>query len=208
MQIKTKKLAVQFTHTLSATSKMPCKSYSLPTASCKTGGKLRHVKGSACYGCYADKGAYNWNSTQNAMRLRLASIYRPEWIEAMAVMIGKAPLFRWHDSGDIQSVKHLDNMMQVCKRTPNTRHWIPTREKAILRQWIRDNTLPANVTIRLSGAMVDGKPPIMAGVNTSTIHKDNPAHGVVCKAPDNNGECGTCRDCWNKDIPNISYKKH
>ena len=51
---------------LSNTSKMPCKSWGIPASSCKTGAKLRKVKGSVCSGCYAHKGAYSWKAVKNA----------------------------------------------------------------------------------------------------------------------------------------------
>ena len=44
---------------LSKPSKMPGWSYGLPAKECKTGSKLRKVKGSTCHGCYALKGCYD-----------------------------------------------------------------------------------------------------------------------------------------------------
>jgi len=41
---------------LSATTKMPCKSFNLPAWECKTGSKLAKIKGSVCFNCYAMKG--------------------------------------------------------------------------------------------------------------------------------------------------------
>ena len=43
---------------MTRTSKMPGLSYSLPAWECQTGSKLRKVKGTPCYGCYALKGNY------------------------------------------------------------------------------------------------------------------------------------------------------
>ena len=44
--------------TLSAPSKMPCFSFSIPAKLCITGQKLRDVKNSICSKCYALKGRY------------------------------------------------------------------------------------------------------------------------------------------------------
>jgi hypothetical protein len=41
---------------LSATTKMPCKSFNLPAWECKTGSKLAKIPGTVCHGCYAMKG--------------------------------------------------------------------------------------------------------------------------------------------------------
>lgn len=198
-------------HTLSNTSKMPCKSYSLPAVTaCNVGGKLAKIPGSVCSGCYAAKGCYQWNSTQNAMAKRLAAIQHNEWVDAMATMIGNDKFFRWHDSGDIQSLTHLRKIVQVCNRTPNTAHWLPTKEKATVSAYLRIyGAFPENLTVRVSGAMIDGKPPaVPAGINTSTVHANNDPHGMACNAPANNGECGECRACWDKTVSNVSYLKH
>ncbi len=63
---------------------------------------------------------------------------------------------RWHDSGDLQSVEHLEKIIEVCRRTPQIQHWLPTRELAILRA-CRER-IPANLTIRVSATMIDGLP--------------------------------------------------
>ena len=45
--------AKEITGSLTRTSKMPGLSYSLPAWECKTGSKLRKIKGSVCASCYA-----------------------------------------------------------------------------------------------------------------------------------------------------------
>ena len=42
------------------------------------------------------------------------------------------PFFRWHDSGDIQDVKHLEDIVEVTRQTPEIMHWLPTLETRIL----------------------------------------------------------------------------
>ena len=113
---------------LSKTSKMPCYSYNLPATKCITGSKMAKIKGTTCYDCYALKGMYNFPVVKNAMLRRHEAINHPEWVFAMSVLIysKKSKYFRWHDSGDIQSIEHLKNIFEVCKATPNTIHWLPT----------------------------------------------------------------------------------
>ena len=43
---------------LGRANKMPCPTYNTPAKLCKTGSKLRKIKGSTCNGCYAMKGNY------------------------------------------------------------------------------------------------------------------------------------------------------
>ena len=56
---------------LSKPSKMPSYAYSLPAKECKVGSKLRKVKGSVCFGCYALKGNYVYPNVQKALYKRL-----------------------------------------------------------------------------------------------------------------------------------------
>ena len=196
---------------LSQTSKMPTMSISLPATMCKTGSKLRDVKGSVCSKCYACKGAYTWKSTADAMQRRADALSNAEWIDAMVVLltskkrIKQSGLFRWHDSGDLQSVEHLENIVEVAKRTPHIKHWIPTKEKKILTNYLHSSTLPDNVIVRLSGAMIDGKVPV-SHTHTSTVTSDRAL--ATCRAFENDGECGTCRKCWDKEVTNIVYLAH
>ena len=143
---------------LSKPSKMPGWSIGLPAKECKTGGKLQAVPGSVCYDCYAMKGCYVFKVVQDAQYRRLAAIYTAQWVEAMATLIQskKADVFRWHDSGDVQDLEHLNKIYEVCRLTPSKRHWMPTREA-----WIKDhlNRAPSNLVIRFSAPMVDQAAP-------------------------------------------------
>ena len=194
---------------LSNPSKMPGQAYSIPARECKVGGKLRDVAGSVCAGCYALKGRYVFQNVQAAQYRRLAAIDRPDWCAAMATAINGQPWFRWHDSGDLQSVEHLRKIAEVCGATPNTRHWLPTRERGIVRDYLREyGALPANLTVRLSATMVDGPAPSMPGINTSTVHKAGEPVGHECPAPKQGNSCGDCRACWDSTVANVSYHAH
>ena len=86
---------------LTQTSKMPCKSVSLPTESCQTGFKMAQIPGSICSSCYADKGFYSMyqNTIKPAQFARLDSVWEamksPEaaslWVSAPpAVLVWQA----------------------------------------------------------------------------------------------------------------------
>ena len=192
---------------LSNPSKMPGKAIGLPAADCKTGSKLAKIAGSICADCYALKGCYQFPVVQAAQYRRLAAIDSPTWARNMAVAVSRETWFRFHDSGDIQSLTHLEKIADVARMTPNTRHWLPTREKKTVRQFMREHgVFPANLTVRVSATMIDGSAPDFP--NTSTVHADKAAQGYQCPAPDQGGECRDCRACWNSKIQNVSYKQH
>jgi hypothetical protein len=187
---------------LSKPSKMPGWSIGIPAKECKTGAKLRQIKNSVCEGCYALKGCYVFKVVQEAQYKRLEAIQHPDWVLAMATLINskKPDVFRWHDSGDVQDVDHLEKIFEVCRATPSKRHWMPTREA-----WIKDHMhkAPANLVVRFSSPMID-QGPVKSWANTSTVSTKSRS----CPAPDNNNECGDCRACWDPLVKNIEYGKH
>ena len=197
------KEARKITDSLTRTSKMPGLSYSLPAWACQTGAKLRKVKTSPCYGCYALKGNYTrYPAIKIAQYRRLAAIKMEGWTRAMAVQILKQKYFRWHDAGDVQSHEHMAKIIEVCKLTPNTKHWLPTQERQYLP---KPEEVPANLIIRLSRSKVDG-PAGNAWTHDSGVTTQEGQR--TCPAPDQGGACKDCRACWNKDIKSVIYGKH
>lgn len=202
---------------LSVPSKMPWYAYNLPAQECITGSRLRKVTGSTCAICYALKGRYRFKKVQSALYRRLEAITGPFWADAMAELINResedeveTPYFRWHDSGDLQSLDHLVSIVEVCEKTPDVRHWLPTREYGILREFIIDGReIPENLNIRISAHMVDGDAPIIFGMTASTVSTDEPAEGSYpCPSRFQGNSCVDCRACWDKDVPVIDYHAH
>jgi hypothetical protein len=203
--------AVEITGGLSRPSKMPGPAYSLPARECKIGSVLAQLPGTTCHGCYALKGMYRFPAVQNAMYRRLESITDTRWVEAMVTQINssKTKWFRWHDSGDIQSLDHLGKIVQVCQQLPKVRFWLPTREYKFVTDYTATHSIPSNLTIRLSAHKVNQSPTFGCGLPTSTVHTHGQTiYGEECKAYTRDNKCGTCRACWDSNITNISYPKH
>jgi len=196
-----KKEAKEITGGLSAPGKMPEGSYNLPAAACQTGAKLRLVPDTPCYKCYAFKGRYNFSNVKNALARRLESLGHPQWVEAMTVLVKGKKHFRWHDSGDIQSVDHLKKIYEVCIRTPATMHWLPTQERKYLP--LPGSTYPKNLLIRLSNSKNNTKPG-NAWTHWSTVVDE----GGDCPASKQGNVCGSCRRCWSRDVKHVTYPKH
>jgi hypothetical protein len=210
--------AIKITHTLSKPSKMPGFSIGIPAKECKTGAKLRKVKGSVCFGCYALKGCYVFPDVQAAQYKRLRAIKKKKWIDAMAHQINskKVKYFRWHDSGDVQNLEHLNKIYEVCKLSPTVKHWMPTREA-----WIADHVTraPDNLIIRFSMPMID-QAAAGSWPNTSTVETKsffwkaqlwfNKIFKITgkCFTPIQGNKCLDCRACWNHNIKNVAYGKH
>ena len=200
-----KKEAKEITGGLSAPGKMPEGSYNLPANACKTGAKLREIPGTPCYKCYAFKGRYNFPNVKDALARRLESLQDPQWVQAMAVLIKGKKFFRWHDSGDLQSVTHFKNILEVCKLTPETSHWLPTQERKLM-MLINPAAIPANLIVRISNAKNDTKPGKFWDHWSTVVTV--PRAGHVCPAPEQGNPCGDCRACWSKDVHEVQYKIH
>lgn len=206
--VATKKQALSIVGGLSKPSKMPGYAYGLPAWECKTGGKLAQVIGSICYNCYAKKGCYTmYPAVKKAQYKRLESLNNLLWVPAMVKLITGQEFFRWHDSGDLQGLWHLEKIIAVAEKTPATSHWLPTKEKKIVNDFLKSGkTFPNNLIVRLSMPMIDMAPKGNYHY-TSTVHTSQP-FGYPCPAYQQGGECRECRACWNKGITNISYPKH
>jgi hypothetical protein len=200
-----KKEANKITGGLSKPSKMPGPAHNLPANRCITGAKLVKVPGSVCAGCYALKGRYRFKNVQDALNRRLKALEDPRWVEAMVTLVTGHAHFRWHDSGDIQSLEHLKNIFEVCKLTPETAHWLPTREARFLKD-IQPEVVPKNLKIVLSDHMVDQEKPASWWAFTSGVTTD--AAQITCPAPKQNNECKSCRACWDTSVKRVVYGKH
>jgi hypothetical protein len=221
--------------TLGFPSKMPGTAYALPASKCIIGAKLVRVAGSVCHGCYALTGLYSMGNAIKAMNRRLAGLSDPRWVEAMIFLLKQkhaAPQFRidlglravrvgayrwrmnvsgwhrWHDSGDLQGTWHLSKICEVAAGTPNIRHWLATREAKMVKDFVASGgVIPNNLTIRVSSTMIDRGPPSSWHL-TSTVHDKSDHIGHQCPAPTQNHECRSCRACWSRGVPNVSYQKH
>jgi hypothetical protein len=210
-------------------SKMPGYSYGISATKCQTGSKLRNVPGSVCSGCYAMTDWYrSWRPLLHGHARRWAGLHHPRWVDAMVAMITQKcqppdDYFRWHDSGDLQGIWHLDQIAAVCARTPEVSHWLPTREYEFVAGYLATGKkLPSNLTVRLSAHMIDSEPvvpPELAHLPTSTVSSVSSyasgvrivegKHSIECRAVSaRNNVCGPCRACWSSEVACVQYPQH
>ena len=210
----TKKAALQAVASLSNTSKMPGKSWGISASLCHTGRKLAAIDGTVCSDCYACKGFYAMMpSVAQAHRARIDAYTqdRLAWCQAMVDLIGNEKHFRWFDSGDLIGADMLRDILSIAARTPNTQHWIATREVAYVREALQGKQLPDNVVIRMSAAFPDDTrvPGQSLTGNSALVFTAEPQQGAhVCPAPKQGGACGPCRACWSRDVATVTYKAH
>jgi hypothetical protein len=194
-------------------SKMPCPAYSIPAQECKIGKIMRGTVGSVCSKCYALKGRYVFGNVKAALYRRFNTLQKEFWVEAFAMAVNQRgyKFFRFHDAGDLQGVWHLKNIVAVALACPSCKFWLPTREATTVNEFFEQGGVcPENLTIRISGTMIDGKPPLGLAQKwnlvVSSVSSD--MNEVNCHSFSNDGKCGDCRACWNKEVFNVAYLKH
>lgn len=199
--------------TLSAPSKMPCRSFSLPLKVCNVGGKLAKKDGTICAECYAAGGNYNFGNVQRALDARLSAFESADFVPVMTEKIRKeekSGFFRWFDSGDVPNWKGLLKIVQIAIALPDVRFWLPTKEYALITRYVETvGPFPVNLTVRLSAYIVDGPAPsalaTRLGVVTSTV--TSKADQATCPAPSQGNKCLDCRACW-ASSSNVAYLLH
>jgi len=204
--------ALKFVGGLSSPSKMPCQGYSLSALRCITGAKMAKVENSICSKCYALRGNYRYQNVHDAHERRFAALKKSKWIEAMVCAINgseSSGYFRWHDSGDLQGVWHLQKIVDVCNLTPSIKHWLPTREFKFVGDFVRaGGIIPKNLCIRFSALMFDGLPPIELAKRASVQVSGASKTDFNCPASQQGNKCLACRACWDKKTFAVNYKRH
>lgn len=197
----------------SKAGKMPCRSWSLEAQTTCPGSIDPDTKKlvPACQGCYATDGNYRFKNVK-APRLHNRDDWKSaDWIDAMVSALDNDRYFRLFDSGDFYHHKLAEKWLSVMEQTPWVKYWVPTRSYKIPRIakiLVKMAALP-NVVVRYSSDSVRGEFEQHHG--STIIGEDQIGHidGVtVCHAYSNDGKCGTCRSCWNKDINTIAYVQH
>lgn len=208
---------------LSNPSKLNSQSFALPVREDVCLGMIDILTGNKlekCKFCYADnRGFYSMPDTKQLREDNLALI--KENIEAFIVfMVGKLNRmrnkeFRWFDSGDICSLEFLIALIEVCIKTPNTTHWIPTTtwnypNKEFLAKLEELRALP-NVRLRASNRadkveISKGLFPLQSVV-VNKIGKSTKGL-FYCPASKQQGKCANCKACYNPNISTIAYLKH
>lgn len=212
---------------------MPGYSYGISATLCHTGSKLRGVPGSVCSGCYALTDWYrSWRPLLMGHARRYAGLTHPRWVDAMVRMIASAcappdNYFRFHDSGDLQGIWHLANIVEICERTPTVRYWLPTREYEYVAGYLATGKrFPENLTVRLSAHMIDSEPvipdhlaklishlPVSTVSSVSTLQTGvqivEGKGSVECRAVEaRDNKCGSCRACWSGEVKSVNYPQH
>lgn len=234
------KLAAAEEHTgggLSNPTKMPEPSYNLPPERCPTGSILSRIPGTVCAKCYGRRGRYPFPNVQRCLQSRWNSLSDPKWVDSMTELIKSQcrRFFRWHDVGDIQNMEHFLNILRVVQDTAPIRHWLPTKEIALLLEYHRyikylgkglPLAIPDNLTIRVSSPFINTLTLLpLVGVTYAVCYDHDYASGTDtkpsktsikdfsspiwnCPSKQQGNKCLNCRMCWSRKVTCVAYGLH
>lgn len=197
---------------ISVTSKLDgIKSWSLQALDTCPGSIENGELVSACKGCYATTGNYNYPNVKAPRAHNKLDWQRLEWADDMVQALQDSRYFRWFDSGDVYSVALAEKILDVMQRTPWVKHWLPTRMHKFPKFRTVLTTMQSldNVMVRFSSDSVTGE--YIDGLHGSVIvptSVDATDTMKLCRAYENGGKCSGCRACWDKSVPLIAYAAH
>jgi hypothetical protein len=199
---------------LSKTSKLGCFSWSLQAWDTCPGARGDDGEAvDACKFCYARRGNYVYPNVKRVREVNLEDWKQDDWVERMVSAIGSELYFRWFDSGDCY---HRDLAIKICEvmlRTPDTKHWFPTRMHKFdkFKDVLYDMSILPNVVLRMSSDSVTGEcldSYLCSSVIVPYAGFPTSLPSVECDAYKRGGKCGDCRACWSKDVKIVSYPYH
>ena len=174
-----------------------------------------------CVKCYADnRGFYAMPGTKKVRddNLKIIQENIQVFIFFMIAKLNrkKNKEFRWFDSGDICSLEFLKALIEVCIKTPNTTHWIPTTTWNYPNQEFLDQLqiLQALPNVRLRASNPGSIPTLPKGlyplqsVVVQEIKQKSTKELFYCPASNQAGKCGPCKACYNDKIETIAYLEH
>lgn len=165
----------------------------------------------ACKGCYATTGNYNYPNVKAPRAFNKEDWQRLTWVDEMVQALDADCYFRWFDSGDMYSLGLAEKMLEVMKRTPWVKHWLPTRMHKFPKfaLVLAEMQNLSNVMVRPSSDSIRGE--FIVGTHGSVIVENAavvPDGATLCRAYENAGKCSGCRACYNKEVPVIAYPAH
>ena len=168
--------------------------------------------------CYACKGCQQMATVQAAYyrNLRLYHDDPDNFFEQVycKIKFSGLPKVRWFDSGDIVDAEFFSRMVELCKRTPNTKHMDFTKKYEIANAYIDKNAkLPSNLNVLFSAwdKLWEVPNPYGIGVayvdfNDKRLNPEFPKNAFVC--PGRASTCSACGACWSKKLKAVVFRQH
>lgn len=188
-----------------------CLNLAFPVDTCRTDAPCKD-------GCYACKGTQQFANVQAAYHrnLRLYNTDPDDFFEQVLYKVKSSglPKVRLFDSGDFPSYDFLVRLVDLCKKTPETKYMAFTKKYELINEYIDKNgNLPDNLNIMLSAWDKSWAVPNPHGLGMAYVdfkdkerNTDIPNNAFVC--PGRDGTCSACGACWSKKLKAVVFLEH
>lgn len=168
--------------------------------------------------CYACKGCQQFANVQGAYyrNLRLYNDDPENFFEQMfyKIKFSGLPKVRLFDSGDFPDGEFLARLVDLCKRTPDTKYMAFTKKYEVVNEYIdKHGNLPDNLNIMFSAwdRMWEVPNPYGLGMayvdfDDKRMNPDFPKNAFVC--PGRTATCSACGACWSKKLKAVVFHQH
>ena len=188
-----------------------CLNLAFPVCTCREDAPCKKT-------CYACKGRQQIATVQAAYyrNFRLYNEDPDGFFEQFyyKVKFSGLPKVRLFDSGDLPDYDFLLRLVELCKKTPNTKYMGFTKKYELVNKYIDENgDLPDNLNIILSAwdRLWEVPNPHCLGVayvdfNDKRLNPEFPSNAFVC--PGRESTCSACGVCWNKRVKAVVFHQH
>jgi hypothetical protein len=198
---------------LSHPSKIPVPTFDLDTERTGCADRCQYGINQVCY--VLNNPNENYPSRKEILKRNWELINSDQFVSILTKQIRQTRIndFRFWSSGDFYNLESIEKIIKVCENLPRVRFWIPTSRDDLLTEFLKENKIPSNVTIRLSAPIPDTPIPQFMkdffkihGVVFSETTTDPDA--VNCHASLDGTGCQDCDQCWNPEHEITKYYIH
>lgn len=188
-----------------------CLNLAFPVCTCRSDAPCKTT-------CYACKGCQTIANVQAAYyrNLRLYHDDPDNFFEQVycKVKFSGLPKVRVFDSGDFPDADFLRMLVELCRKTPNTKYMAFTKQYEIVNDYIANNgKLPDNLNIMFSAWHKLWNVPNPYGLGVAYVDFDDkslnpefPKNAFVC--PGRTSTCSACGACFNKKLKAVIFRQH
>jgi hypothetical protein len=188
-----------------------CLNIAFPVCTCREDAPCKKT-------CYACKGCQQIAVVQGAYYRNLRLYYDDpdNFFEQVycKVKFSGLPKVRLFDSGDFPDAEFLDRLVEVCKKTPNTKWMAFTKKYWIVNEYIDKNgDLPKNLNIMFSAWDIFWEVPNPHGLgiayvdfNDKRLNPEFPRNAFRC--PGRESTCSACGACFSKKLKAVVFHEH
>lgn len=188
-----------------------CLNIAFPVCTCRDDAPCKKT-------CYACKGCQQIAVVQGAYYRNLRLYYDDpdNFFEQVycKVKFSGLPKVRLFDSGDFPDAEFLDRLVEVCKKTPNTKWMAFTKKYWIVNEYIDKNgDLPKNLNIMFSAWDIFWEVPNPHGLGIAYVDFDDkrlnpefPRNAFRC--PGRESTCSACGACFSKKLKAVVFHEH